>query len=655
MTHTPRLWFGPADITRIQALVKEGQPTAAGIAALAKRIADMPLEEALGETLPDGRRACPPGHKYAEACAICYLLTGDAAYAQKAHAYFLAMTAAWHLSNLGKGHWALTGAIVHEACYAAWSPAQRVALTRLLIKLVGGVQEVTINRGDPHSVTNNHWSVNHASAAVAAMAAHGCPIDEKGTPADLSNEIAWAAGRAKVFIAHHGDQGLYHEGLGYLGYPATFWWPFLTALKNFNGTDLIEVFPNLRNQAAALYASVAARPTMSDETLAPTDAWGSKISWNDDGQGWMSLAANPLMIHHAHPHQKGGLRTLYDRLNGVDVPDAHAAKRFGPEFAGFVFTLFYYPYDVPAEDPDKVLPTHYTDYRQGLTLFRNRYRDGDDAILGAYARVQFPGGHAQDDAGSIRFMALGHDWIMGGGQAKGKAEWQSIVTPANGDRSKNPRGLGAVMFDEATPHGGVFAMDLRPASISYHERYIGVDYSGNAGVPAVLALLDQVDDHKRDRDWLWNMVFAPDLTCTLHDDRAGFTLAAADGATLEARFLGTPPDALSLDRTPDSSRRFQSLEKLHVYPGRPYVSAMFKNRPRLGIYVVMTVGRGVRPTITRDRGVAVRIGAYLWQRPFGAAVPQEYEPGLSGNLCLHPSGRDDFRADDLVKAKIANA
>jgi len=441
----------------------------------------------------------------------------------------------------------------------------------------------------------------------------------------MAEDIAWARSRVRAFLLHHGDRGLYHEGLGYQMYPAAFWLPFVLACRSFDGLDYLADLPNLRQMGPSLYAAVAARPAAGERR-------GVKLVWNDDNAEWHNSAVPVLMMHIAPPAQAGALRWMYDRLNG-----ARGDAQFGPDFAGWFFSLLYYPYDAPSADPNGLLPLHLTDSRQGLTIVRDRYRDGDDAILGAYARVTHVGGHAQDDAGSVRLMALGHDWITGGGQARGQAEFQSIVTPSDGSRQRKPLGCGAIVCDERTEAGAVFGMDLRRPSVAYAERWVAVDYSRRGGAEAVLALLDLVDDHNQ-REWDWNLSFEAGLEPRLLDDGAGFDLRAADGAVLQARFLGLRPASLSVERMPDTERKYQSGHRVS-YPGGPYLRAHFSKCVHLGIYVVMTVARGTAPVTVGGEGLAVTVGAWTWERPFGAAIPAVFKPGESGILCRYPSGQ----------------
>jgi hypothetical protein len=618
MTHQPRLWHTADDVARLRARLAAGDPVVTALARLAAaRVAALPeITDPLdGETSP------------LAACAVHYLLTGDAAPARWAAEQFLAYTAAGSTGNLTLAGWALQGAVLHAACYDAWTPAQGVAMSARLAGLAAMQREIDRHVGNPHIVTNNHWAVSHAGAAMAAMAAHGHPRDD-GTPWDLREAAAWGLGRVRAFVLQHGDHGLYHEGIGYQLYPMAFWLPAVLAARGFDGTDLLADLPHLRLLPSTLYALAAARP-VRDEAGALTGAVGMKLSWNDDGQGWCRSNVAVLLTALASPEHAGPLRRQFDRLSGLEGDGA-----FAPAWCGWYFALCAYPYDTPAAPPD-ALPRAVLDGRQGLAIFRNRYAGADDAVLGAYARATFVGGHRQDDAGSLRLMALDHDWILGGGQARADAAYQSVVAPADGSRV-SPPGLGAVIWHAATPKGGVVAMDLRNVNRAYSERYAAVDYSGACGAPVALALLDLVDDH-HGRDWHWNLTFAPELVFTADADGRGFTLAADDGATLAARFLGVAPDGLACLRMPDSARTFQSGAVVQ-YPGRPYVQAYFAARPHLAIYMVLTIQRGPGPTIALGDGVDVRLGTHPWSRPFQAAVPAAYDLVRAGTLCRYPDG-----------------
>lgn len=601
------LWLTPDRRAAVAARLAGGDPTAAAIVARARQtVAARAAESVCGER------------------AVAHAVL---AFAGEGESHAAAAVDAWRElvdpegGELGRANAALIGAAIHDACREQLDPGRHAALDRALFTLCRGFRVADVRHGDPHVVTNNHWAVAHAGAAIAAMAIHGCP-DGAGGIHDTAEDIAWAAGRTKVFLMHYGDRGLYHEGLGYQLYPASFLLPCLLAARNALGADWLSEFPALRESAPSLYASVAARrqgPRV-----------GVKLSWNDDGSDWCNRNAAILLLAVAPDRQVGALRWMYDRLNGI-LGDG----LFNPDHAGLFFSLLYYPYAVAPCNPNGVLPNHVTDSRQGLCLFRNRWRDADDAIVGAYARVTHVGGHAHDDAGSIRCMALGHDWIVGGGQARGNAEYQSIVTASDSPRAK-PYGCGAIIAAEAGAGGGVFGMDLRRPTLGYAERWLAVDFKGSGGSGLAVAILDLIDDHLS-RDWHWNLSFGADLDVTLHADGEGFSLAAGDGARAILRFLGPRPAELDIRRMPDSRRTYQSGDT-HVYPGGPFVQARFPHAPHLAIYAVMTVARGIPPTPRLEKGLSVRLGPDRWERPYGAAIPAVFDLRRGGTLCRYPGG-----------------
>lgn len=630
----PSLFLEIGRRDRVLAHLAAGQPHAvATLATCEEELAKPPRDPAGEGKAPDATAL------YVSSAAVVANVRRDPLIASAALDLLLDTTRPWTRGNLTLGSWALTASILADACFDLLDRKRQLALAALLVDLVNGQKEVEHHKGNPHVVTNNHWAVSHGGALLAALAAHGRDSDSAGHTWDLDEEVEWAASRLKPFLMHHGDWGLYHEGLGYALYPASFWLPATLALANARRVDWSREFPFIGRMGAAIYGAAVNRPKKPD-TDTPATGVGMKLSWNDDGPVWPGGPPAVLMTHFADERYRGGLRTMYDRLNGID-----GSRDFCPDFCGRFFAFFHYPYDTPADNPDTVLPRHLCDSRQGLAIFRNRYRDADDAVLGCHARATFVGGHVHDDAGSIRLMALGHDWIMGGGQARGAAIYQSVVLPIDDERPDSP-GCGAVFIDEPHATGGVFAMDLRKVSAGYHERYVSVDYSSSRGCDVALAVLDLVDDH-RNRRWQWNLTFEPGLRLALHDDRLGFELRADDGAVLNARFLGAAPALLEPAEVPGSKRTFQGGGSSR-YPPRPMVHAEFDFVPHLAIYVVMAVRRGAATTIDLSGGVSVTIDGRRWDRPFGAAIPERFRLGASGGMCRSPAGVVGFRARDTT-------
>lgn len=597
------LWLTSERLARFRELLAQGEPTAVAIAAAAR--AGVRETEA-GATQP------------LVAAAVAACLDEDRASATAAaEAWTAVARRSQDRGNLGRAEVALAGAAIHDAVRTLATDAATEALRVELRAMAQGFRVPDLAHGDPHHVINNHWGVSHAAAAIAAMSAH----DGSDAMRDL---VDWARGRVRAYLRLHGDAGLYHEGVGYQLYPAAFWLPFILASRAFDGADELLVCAGLRNAPASLYAFACPSP----------GGCGSMLSWNDAGRNWCDSGAAVLLLAIAPKALRGALRRQFDALNGIE-----GDRRFGPRHAGLFFALAAYPFDEPPGTPDRALPRWVVDNRQGFVVVRDGYRDPDDAVLGGYARVSHPGGHTQDDSGSLRLRALGHDWIVGGGQNRPKAEWQSLVTPADGQRPQKPHACGALVWTEKTRDGGVFGMDLRRPSQAYAERWVAVRSERAAAAPTLdLVVLDMIDDHTS-RDWHWNLSFGDDLTYEAHSDGAGFDLVAPDGTCLTSRFLGQVPEGIGLLRMPDSTRTYQG-GVTESYPGLPFVRASFPNHPHRAILWVACVRQGRPPRIglAPASPLAIRIDRRLWRRPFGAGVAASFDPCRGGTPSRHPEG-----------------
>ena len=383
----------------------------------------------------------------------------------------------------------------------------------------------------------------------------------------------------------------------------------------------------------SLAAITCARHNLTDaQEKAPE--WASSISWNDHSQGWPAGTTDNILLALAPDSQRGALLQWWNRMWGHESPH----PSYAPWLHGLYFAAVCHPYDTEASEANAGLPHAVSDSRQGLWIVRDRYQDQDDALLGAYARTTHIGGHTHDDAGSIRLLALNHDWILGGGNGQHLPEWQSTVCAAEAEWRQRSQNRGLVIWDEVSDQEARLGMDLRWCALGYHERYVGVRWA-TANSPLMLARLDLIE-HQPGRQWWWTQIFAPELRCRIVE--GGFDLVADDGARMQVRFLGHQPDELIMDQAPASHRIFGSE---HIgYRGRPFVRATFGGGRELQhIYAVATIQRGPAPLISvSDAGVGLRIGDTQWFKPFGAAIPTGFQLTHSRNLCQFPSGHEHW-------------
>lgn len=621
-----RLWHGASMVHRLRQLLREGHPHVTGLLNRARRTANLSLDVVVSRT-PGEQDDANASADYPVSCAVAHLLSGESEYARKARLATHHMCLDWPRFDLGVAALSIQATVVQQCCAEAWSEAERVTFDALLTRLALGICEV--RECNPYQAGNNWWAVTHGCSLVAALASHG-QTKEDGGVWDHSELIAFCGQRIAAFCKHFGDAGLYHEGQGYQAYACGALLPALLAWRSCGGPDLFERHPNLCQMGPSMAIITCARHNLTD-ALGKAPEWGSSISWNDHSQGWPAGTMDNVLLAVAPEAQRGALANWWNRMWGHASPE----QTYAPWVHGLYFAAVCHPYDTPEGDADAGLPHYVSDSRQGLWIVRNRYRDRDDAILGAYARTTHIGGHSHHDAGSIRMLALNHDWILGGGNGQDLPEWQSTVCAAEAEWRQKSRNHGLVIWDEADDQGARMAMDLRSCALGYHERYVSVRWATDS-TPLMLARFDLIE-HQAGRKWWWTQLFAPELTCEIVE--RGFDLHAEDGANMRVRFIGHQPDELFMGRAPGSHRIF-GAERID-YPGRPFVRAIFGGGRQLQhVYAVATIQKGTAPTIeSAGPGVGLQIGRTLWQRPFGAAVPPRFELMRSRCLCQFPSGQ----------------
>jgi len=598
------LWFTPAEVTAARQRAKQGDPLARAILLRARAAATT---------------AASP--LFVGGLAALALIEEDTSSAITLVDQLVATGEP--VQDLGLAHRALQLAVAYT-CAGPLIDDTRLATLRTAAAAIVLRLRTGTSSQNPHAVQNNWWAITHAGALLAALVA-----DQND---DHAEEIRWALGRCQAFCQHFGPAGLYHEGLGYELYTLSHLLPALAAAEHRGLIDLREECPWLTRLAESLFASTGLHHAAADSREDAKSSGAMMLSWNDAGLQWPSGIVSPLMLRYADPIRRDALLTWSQRLEGMT---AEHTSLYG-DWEGWPFALVLLT--APAIPGLQTLRTHISDARQGLAIIRDRWHDGDDAVLGCYARNTHIGGHSHDDGGSIRLHALGQQWILGGGQARGQAAWQSVVTPdeiANAGPRK--AGCGAVLWDEGCPNGGIFAMDLRRVSGAYHERYCALAGNNCHGVEAAAAVLDLIDDHLA-RSWTWRITYAPELTYVCDADGAGFVLRAADGCRLHARFLSTRPTQLRNEICPGSQRTFSDGRTVH-YPERPVIAATFAGRPHLAIYAAITITRGTDPVLAMGPGVDLTIGDSIWERPFSAAIVADYDVTQAGTLSRFPTGR----------------
>lgn len=530
-------------------------------------------------------------------------------------------------SDLGAAARALAGVI-------AWDFSEGIAPARMREQLAEALAYrargfLQVNVGNPHTVTNNWWMLTHGACLLACIAVDG----EHGTQGriDLADLKEWALGRFEAFCAHFGPAGLYHEGLGYMAYTLSSLMPALYAVRRHLKPDILEQFPQLAHSIPSLLAATSAFG--HTDNGCDHNIFGACLQWNDAGRG--APALNPVItgMRLAPPQQLGALRWVFDRLLGIKGRNTWECP-----YRGIGLAVALYPFSTEPVAPEGILPNSVFDSKQGMGIWRSGWSNGQESVLGWYARACHPGGHAQDDAASVRLMGFGRTWICGGGQARPAAAFQSVLTHADPAARPQQAALAHPFSVRQGAESGIVGMDTRRSLGAYSERYIA--WRKDCGRPLCLALLDLVDDHRDPPpQWQWNLSFPRELRAELHPDGAGFSFLDPDSGRLDARFLLDRPDELSLAEMPGSRRTFANGNVVD-YPGDRYICARFAKRRQLKILCLLALGpRGTRQAQLKVEGRNLNVDSAIWEHPFHPAILKTAElADMRPNLMRYPAG-----------------
>ena len=329
------------------------------------------------------------------------------------------------------------------------------------------------------------------------------------------------------------------------------------------------------------------------------------------------------------------LKQLDARPDEILSEDGTRAPFSGPEFReglSLAEAFLHYPLDLKPAPPDGILPKTWEAKTRGFYSFRNTWTEGPDSgpdaiVAQVYAKAGPPCGWNQAEAGCFQIYGLGHPWAWKDNDASGKtgSRWLDNVVmlpddPIDAwshgrvtDYQADPRtGTGSVAFNlddvyqcvRKIGQGKAAREEPYDAGIRGN-RAFAVDFSGKAGVPALLAVADHITGGGR-KVWMWQLPPAgrdgPSYQTAVGPN--GFTLAYKD-ASLKATFV-TPVGAgvkiakaqgrmkgIELSGIPDTA-----VNAIHVTNADPTGGDFF---------AVMTLQRANAPEVKVEGGKA-RVG-----------------------------------------------
>lgn len=323
-----------------------------------------------------------------------------------------------------------------------------------------------------------------------------------------------------------------------------------------------------------------------------------------------------------------------------------------------VYAFLHAPLGMEVQHPAEALPRNWHDPITGAFIFRNGFENERDVVLQMTAQ-QTPNRAGRGTAGAFALRGLGYNWTTDlevSMENVGGRDEQPVVLTLN--PAQYSAGTGRVLSSRAFADGsGVVRMDLTgtyrnrakdgeefkqtrdntgvlyPDVFTDEEgeisalRSILVDYSGNAGVPAVVIIHDKLSGVE-DPFWSWPL--------GIHTENRRSEWRPEGGSTPDERVAVEKPDHVRLTDNGFELRqgnarmttRFLSQDDLNVAMGgiqnKRNITRGYQTRTRTMITVdgsdtylaVLTLGEGEPPEIKANwKGdtVEIKIGDAVYQ------------------------------------------
>jgi hypothetical protein len=346
------------------------------------------------------------------------------------------------------------------------------------------------------------------------------------------------------------------------------------------------------------------------------------------------------------PRYREACRQAWDRTTAL----AEAGKFRNPtgliselDACSAAFRFVNHPGGEPAPvDVARAVPRTLVDRRKGGFVFRNAWKDDDDSVATLLVdHAETAAGWRGPDYGDIRWYALGTVWAergipWGNGINLRRAEkdgtypdlrqFGSVVSVpgrkiANAGTPALATGRAALVGATLGGDGsGVVNVDLSGCYIGVEEAEVGgkkktrakdvgiralrsvaVDYSGAAGVPALMAVADRLTGTKGNETWQ----FCTAAEHKIITDATGFTIAAANGATLRGTVVAPAKPTITV-----VPAKFSHEANYHGSHDQVWLTRQVIRVQGAGslFVVVMTVQQGVAPVVAVE-GTKAKVGA----------------------------------------------
>ena len=261
------------------------------------------------------------------------------------------------------------------------------------------------------------------------------------------------------------------------------------------------------------------------------------------------------------------------------------------------FMLVNYPQDGAEVNPETVLSKVMVDEHKGGYVFRNRWKDDDDIVATILLNNPQPGARNSSNTGCFRISGLGGDWAVRGTEGRSMKSNNRLLLGNSVGRAaaktffeSQPDGSGVISMDMSAQYGGAKVL-----------RSFAVDYSGKAGVPGLVVVVDKADKGPA----TWQMVTDQSMPVKIDGNR--FILTKGD-----ASFQATVISPASPKITTVPAEHGHELIYLGKHRNGKFQRKVINVSGGNFFFIVMTMQKGPAPaakTMGRGEDARVTLGA----------------------------------------------
>ncbi|MBC7889697.1 MAG: hypothetical protein H7Z13_17615 [Ferruginibacter sp.] len=456
-----------------------------------------------------------------ESFAFLYAITQNKNYAEKVTALLeqtITDSTVFHqpiLKGLTRAQLVKAAAVSYDLCYHDL-PVERRAVFSKQILLAALSMESVMGVEANYAQESNWMGVRYGTVLFAALVCDE-PI-ASGFKNSLADALVWdARERLRDHIQQNiNPDGWTAESMGYHFYNWSFIAPALIALENsthLRGKAINQLAPHAIQSARA-----AATACIS---MSAAKGKGIKADLADDNLGvdanffWYALRLYPEA------------QLPFIKWTALYLESIHDIK-------SLFLKLAFDDASVLPQNPTNAAWLNFVDPTQGVTVFRNRFKDSNDIVATFTVTAKRVRAHQSGDNLSFRILGLNNIWAIGAGRTGLKAGQTNLFPEEQIPLNKNYESgkTGLLISYKFEPNGSGTAIGSGSCmGVESHQRIFKVDYDTITDAQAVFIVTDSSENGKT---WRLN---TPAFNQVLKQPD-GFLINAPDGSSMKAIVIG---------------------------------------------------------------------------------------------------------------------